>query len=102
MCPSVYPPPLVLVTVWLFVFFCVHQLRACSPDASPEQLDAYSAKIALCFNAYYNIYVDNATLQATQVLLCCFATCRRRYYANAIMLVGVMDKWRTCRFRSVE
>ncbi|CAM9663199.1 unnamed protein product, partial [Hapterophycus canaliculatus] len=39
---------------------------ACSPNASPRQRDAYSAQIALCFNAYYNIYVDNTTLYATQ------------------------------------
>lgn len=48
-------------------------MKACSPDAAPEQRDAYSARIALCFNAYYNIYVDNATLQAMQV--CIYITC---------------------------
>lgn len=77
---SVYISPSVFVWLWLLVRGCgVDQLRACSPDASPEQLDAYSAKIALCFNAYYNIYVDNATLQATQVILFSFAAYRRRY-----------------------
>lgn len=42
-------------------------MKACSPDATPEHRDAYSARIALCFNAYYNIYVDNATLHVMQV-----------------------------------
>lgn len=42
-------------------------MDACRPNSSPGQRDAYSVKIALCFNAYYNIYVDNATLNATRV-----------------------------------
>ncbi|CAN0454568.1 unnamed protein product, partial [Ectocarpus sp. 12 AP-2014] len=62
------PACLARVLLLLQLFCNSHDalLRACSPDASPEQLGAYSAKIALCFNAYYNIYVDNDTLQATQ------------------------------------
>lgn len=89
---STYLPPLVWLR-FLVRVFGVDQLRACSPNASPDQRDAYSTQVALCFNAYYNIYVDNATLQATQVLLFSFAAYRRRY-----LLPLFTNKWSSCTY----
>lgn len=67
-CCPVRPTSLLSPIVWecpLLISYI--QVQACLPGASPKQRDAYSARIALCFNAYYNIYVDNATLHAMQV-----------------------------------
>lgn len=58
---------LVLSSCCPFPLAFIDQVQACSPDATPEQRDAYAARIAVCFNAYYNVYVDNATLHAMQV-----------------------------------
>ncbi|CAM9285124.1 unnamed protein product [Scytosiphon promiscuus] len=56
----------VLLLLQLFLGSQRELLDACAPNASPGQRDAYSVRIALCFNAYYNIYVDNTTLNATR------------------------------------
>ena len=50
----------------------VVKVEACALRASVQQREAYATRIALCFNAYYNVYVDSATLSTLQVpFLCC-------------------------------
>eukprot|EP00903_Cladosiphon_okamuranus_P010856 g10255.t2 len=62
------PACLARVLLLLQLFFNSYEelVKACSPNATPEDRDAYSARIALCFNAYYNVHVDNATLHVLQ------------------------------------
>ena len=46
---------------------CIVKVEACALRASAQQREAYATRIALCFNAYYNVYVDSATLTTLQV-----------------------------------
>ncbi|CAM9862753.1 unnamed protein product, partial [Laminaria digitata] len=62
------PACLARVLLLLQLFMDSHEqlVKACALRASAQQREAYATRIALCFNAYYNVYVDSATLSTLQ------------------------------------
>ncbi|CAM9594174.1 unnamed protein product, partial [Sphacelaria rigidula] len=56
----------VLLLLQMFLDSKETLVAACNTAASPQQLAAYAARIGVCFNAYYNVYVDHAVLDAVQ------------------------------------